>query len=51
MQAEWDGFISSVKRPEAQSRIKRLMELGLQTNPDIEKRLAHHTGTLGEPSK
>lgn len=49
--AEWDGFIGSVKRPAAQQRIKQLMELGLQKNPDVEKRLAHYTGTLEEPSK
>ncbi|VVN34960.1 Fatty acid oxidation complex subunit alpha [Pseudomonas fluorescens] len=46
--AEWDGFIGSVKRPAAQQRIKELMELGLQKNADVEKRLAHHTGTLGD---
>lgn len=46
--AEWEGFIGSVKRPAAQQRIGQLMELGLQQNPDIEIRLAHHTGTLGE---
>jgi enoyl-CoA hydratase/carnithine racemase len=45
--AEWDGFIGSVKRPATQQRIQRLMELGLQTDPDVEKRLADHTGTLG----
>lgn len=48
--AEWDGFIGSVKRPAAQQRIKQLMELGLQKNPDVEKRLGHYTGTLGETS-
>src|SRR5690606_7999420 len=46
--AEWDGFIGSVKRPAAQQRIEQLMELGLQKNADVEKRLAHHTGTLGD---
>lgn len=46
--AEWDGFIGSVKRPAAQQRIKQLMELGLQKNADVEKRLAYHTGTLGD---
>lgn len=46
--AEWDGFIGSVKRPAAQQRIKQLMELGLQENADVEKRLADYTGRLGE---
>lgn len=45
--AEWDGFIGSVMRPGAQQRIGQLMELGLQTNPDVEKRLAVYTGKLG----
>src|SRR5215207_4522233 len=44
---EWDGFIGSVKRPAAQQRIQRLLQLGLQTDPDVEKRLADYTGTLG----
>jgi enoyl-CoA hydratase/carnithine racemase len=46
--AGWDAFISSVQRPVAQKKIGRLMEMGLQTNPDIEARLGHHTGTLAE---
>ncbi|MEQ1953823.1 enoyl-CoA hydratase/isomerase family protein [Mesorhizobium sp. CN2-181] len=43
----WDAFITSVQRPEAQSRIKQLMELGLQTSGEIESRLGHYTETLG----
>lgn len=49
--AEWKGFIGSVQRPQAQQRINRLMELGLQVNPDVEKRLSDYTGTLHEPAK
>jgi enoyl-CoA hydratase/carnithine racemase len=49
--AEWEGFIGSVQRPGTQERIGQLMEAGLQTNPDVEKRLAHYTGTLAELSK
>ncbi|UNK48727.1 enoyl-CoA hydratase/isomerase family protein [Lysobacter sp. S4-A87] len=49
--AEWEGFIGSVKRPAAQQRIGKLMELGLQKNADVEKRIADYTGTLGEASK
>lgn len=45
--AEWTGFIDSVQRPAAQQRIKRLMELGLQQRPDVEKRLPEYTGMLG----
>jgi enoyl-CoA hydratase/carnithine racemase len=49
--AGWEGFISSVKRPQAQQRIKQLMERGLQKDADVEKRLAHHTGALGDSAK
>jgi enoyl-CoA hydratase/carnithine racemase len=45
--AGWDGFIASVKRPQAQDAIKRLFQHGLQTKPDVEKRLAYYTGSLG----
>ncbi|GAB3094839.1 enoyl-CoA hydratase/isomerase family protein [Lysobacter terrae] len=48
---EWDSFLTSVQRPAAQQRITKLMKLGLQKNPDLEARLNHYTGTLGEPSK
>jgi enoyl-CoA hydratase/carnithine racemase len=44
--AEWDAFLASVQRPQAQQNIKRLMEMGLQTKPDVEKRLPYYTGTL-----
>jgi enoyl-CoA hydratase/carnithine racemase len=46
--AEWDAFLASVQRPAAQQRIKRLMEMGLQTKPDVEQRLPYYTGTLGQ---
>ena len=49
--AGWDAFVSSVKRPQAQQKIKQLIELGLQNNEDVEKRLPAYTGKLGEPSK
>jgi hypothetical protein len=40
------AFIASVQRPEAQKQIEELMDLGLQKNPDVEKRLADYTGKL-----
>jgi enoyl-CoA hydratase/carnithine racemase len=46
--AGWNAFIDSVQRPPAQAKIKQLMTLGLQTNSDVETRLGHYTGTLGE---
>ncbi|MGJ7497271.1 enoyl-CoA hydratase/isomerase family protein [Variovorax sp. RT4R15] len=49
--AEWDAFLRSVKRPAAQQRIGQLMELGLQTDPDVEKHLPDYTGKLAGASK
>jgi len=49
--ANWDGFIASVQRPQAQERIRRLMEQGLQRTPDVEKRLPLYTGRLTESAK
>ncbi|MGO7091844.1 enoyl-CoA hydratase/isomerase family protein [Rhizobium leguminosarum] len=46
--AGWDAFITSVQRPVAQKNITRLMEMGLQKNPDVEARLGHYTEALGE---
>jgi enoyl-CoA hydratase/carnithine racemase len=45
---EWEAFLASAHRPQAQKDIKRLMEMGLQTKPDVEKRLPYYTGTLGQ---
>ena len=49
MGAEWEAFLTSVQRPAAQQRIGKLMELGLQTNRDLERRLDDFTGKLGKP--
>lgn len=49
--AEWEAFLSSVKRPAAQQRIGHLMDLGLQTDPDVEGRLPDYTGRLGGTAK
>lgn len=48
--AEWEAFLASVQRPAAQQRIGKLMEQGLQSNADLERRLDDYTGKL-EPSK
>ncbi len=45
--AGWDACIASMQRPPAQRKIKRLLELGLQRNADVEARLPYYTGTLG----
>jgi enoyl-CoA hydratase/carnithine racemase len=44
--AGWDACIASMQRPPAQEKIKRLLELGLQKNADVEARLPYYTGTL-----
>jgi enoyl-CoA hydratase/carnithine racemase len=44
--AEWGAFLDSAHRPQAQQDIKRLMEMGLQTNPNVEKHLPESTGSL-----
>jgi enoyl-CoA hydratase/carnithine racemase len=49
--AEWETFLGSVKRPDAQRRIGKLMELGLSINRDLEDHLDDYTGRLGESSK
>lgn len=46
--AGWDAFITSVQRPVPQANIGRLMDMGLQTKEDIEARLGHFTGILGD---
>ncbi|MFM0340580.1 enoyl-CoA hydratase/isomerase family protein [Paraburkholderia fungorum] len=49
--AEWASFITSVQRPAAQRDIGKLMELGLQKNPDVETNLARYTGMVNQPDK
>jgi enoyl-CoA hydratase/carnithine racemase len=46
--AEWDAFLASAHRPLAPQNLKRLMEMGLQSKPDVEKRLPYYTGTLSQ---
>jgi len=44
--AEWSGFITSVQRPAAQTAIGKLLDAGLQKNPDVETNLARYTGMV-----
>jgi enoyl-CoA hydratase/carnithine racemase len=48
--AEWSGFIASVQRPAAQASIRKLMDAGLQRNPDVEINLGRYTGQINEPA-
>ncbi len=49
--AEWNAFITSVQRPAAQHNVKKLMEIGLQKNPDVEINLPKYTGQVNLPDK
>jgi enoyl-CoA hydratase/carnithine racemase len=44
---EWGAFISSLQRPATQARIEKLIELGFQKPGDVETRLGHYVGQLG----
>jgi enoyl-CoA hydratase/carnithine racemase len=46
---EWDAFISSLQRPATQARISKLMEPGFHKPGDVETRLGHYVGQLGNP--
>ncbi|WDZ77058.1 enoyl-CoA hydratase/isomerase family protein [Ensifer adhaerens] len=48
MQPGWDAFITSVQRPAAQSRVKALVEQGLQQPGDVERKLGQYTAKYRE---
>lgn len=48
MQPGWDAFITSVQRPAAQSRVKALVEQGLQQPGDVERNLGQYTAKYRE---
>jgi enoyl-CoA hydratase/carnithine racemase len=45
---EWDVCLASIARPAAQQRIGKLMELGFHQPGDVEDRLGHYVGKLGQ---
>src|SRR6266850_2122201 len=45
---EWDVCFASIMRPAAQERIGKLMELGLHRPGDVENRLGHYVGEVGQ---
>ena len=45
---EWDVCLASIARPAAQKRIGMLMELGFHQPGDVENRLGHYVGELGQ---
>jgi enoyl-CoA hydratase/carnithine racemase len=49
--AEWGAFLQSVQRPAAQHNIKKLLEWGLQKNPEVEIHLDKYTGKANLPDK
>jgi enoyl-CoA hydratase/carnithine racemase len=44
---EWDAFMASLQRPASQTRIKKLMQQGFHKPGDVETRLGHYVGQLG----
>jgi enoyl-CoA hydratase/carnithine racemase len=44
---EWDSFMTSLARPGAQARIKKLLDRGFHKPGDVETRLGYHVGQLG----
>jgi enoyl-CoA hydratase/carnithine racemase len=46
MPSAWDAFVQSVGRPATQARLAALVELGLQTAGDVERRLGYYTAHL-----
>jgi enoyl-CoA hydratase/carnithine racemase len=45
---EWDVCLASIARPAAQKRLGMLMELGFHRPGDVENRLGHYVGELGQ---
>src|SRR6516164_9596585 len=44
---EWDAFLTSLGRPAAQARIRKLFARGFHKPGDVETRLGYHVGQLG----
>jgi hypothetical protein len=45
---EWDAFLAALGRPAAQRRIQELVARGFHDPGDVETRLGHHVGRLGD---
>lgn len=45
---EWDAFLAALGRPAAQARIRALFDRGFHEPGDVETRLGHHVGQLGD---
>lgn len=45
---EWDAFLAALARPAAQRRIQELFARGFHDPGDVETRLGHHVGLLGD---
>lgn len=45
---EWDAFLAALGRPAAQRRIDALFAKGIHEPGDVETRLGHHVGQLGD---
>jgi enoyl-CoA hydratase/carnithine racemase len=47
IEPEWGAFMTSLQRPATQARINKLMQLGFHKPGDVEARLGHYVGQLG----
>lgn len=45
---EWDAFLAALSRPSTQARIATLFDRGFHRPGDVETRLGHHVGLLGD---
>lgn len=45
---EWDAFLAALSRPAARARIATLFERGFHEPGDVETRLGHYVGLLGD---
>ena len=47
IEIEWNAFLASLARPDAQTRLQALLDRGLHKPGDVERRLGYHVGRLG----
>lgn len=48
IEPEWDAFVAALQRPATQARLQKLFERGFHEPGDVETRLGHHVGQLGD---
>jgi len=48
IEPEWGAFLDSLGRPASQARLKKLFERGFHRPGEVENRLGHYVGQIGE---